>query len=215
MEELDFTNAIASEGLQIEGSDGDDRINGSDGNDIINSGDGDDTISSGAGDDTINGGRGLDILDGGAGTDVLALFDLNRGDENIGFVGEADNFTFFVDGADEGTFLNIEAVEFDNGELVSTQELDFTNAIASEGLQIEGSDGQDTLNGGESDDTLNGSAGDVLAFGLEPSKNITYVCSANDFNVLVDSINEGTFTNIESIKFADGDLIATQNIDFA
>ena len=141
-QDLDFTEAIAfSEGLQIEGSDGNDRINGSDGNDIINSGNGDDTIDSGAGDDTINGGRGLDILDGGAGTDVLALFALNRGDENIGFVGEADNFTFFVDGADEGTFLNIETVKFDNGEVVSTADLDFTKAIApSEGLQIEGND---------------------------------------------------------------------------
>ena len=127
----------STEGLQIEGSDGNDRINGSDGNDIINSGDGDDTIDSGAGDDTINGGRGLDILNGGAGTDVLALFDLNRGDENIGFIGEADNFTFFVDGVDEGTFLNIESVRFDNGEMVSTADLDFTDAVASsEGLQF-------------------------------------------------------------------------------
>ena len=53
-EDLDFSDAVASQqGLQIEGSDGNDRINGSDGNDIINSGDGDDTINSGAGDDTI------------------------------------------------------------------------------------------------------------------------------------------------------------------
>ena len=226
-QDLDFTDTDASsEGLQIEGSDGDDRINGSDGNDIINSGNGDDTINSGAGDDTINGGRGLDILDGGAGTDVLALFALNRGDENIGFVGEADNFTFFVDGADEGTFLNIESVKFDNGEVVSTQDLDFTDTDASsEGLQIEGSDGNDaivgsdgndTLNGGKGDDTLNGGVGtDVLAFDFEPSENITYVGSADNFNVLVDSINEGTFTNIESIEFANGDVIATQDLDFA
>ncbi len=223
----DETTAIASSrGLQIEGGDGNDRINGSDGNDIINSGNGDDTINSGAGDDTINGGRGLDILDGGAGTDVLALFALNRGDENIGFVGEANNFTFFVDGVDEGTFLNIESVKFDNGEVVSTQDLDFTDADASSGgLQIEGSDGNDmivgsdgndTLNGGKGDDTLNGGAGtDVLAFDFEPNENITYVGSANNFNVLVDSINEGTFTNIESIKFANGDVIATQDIEFA
>ena len=121
-----------------------------------NLGNGDDTIDSGAGDDTINGGRGLDILDGSAGTDVLALFDLNRGDENIGFIGEADNFTFFVDGVDEGTFLNIELVKFDNGEVVSTADLDFTDADASsEGLEIEGSDGNDRINGSDGNDIFN------------------------------------------------------------
>ena len=235
MEDLDLTDETASsKGLQIEGSDGNDRINGSDGNDIINSGNGDDTINSGAGDDTINGGRGLDILDGGTGTDVLALFDLNRGDENIGFVGEANNFTFLVDGVDEGTFLNIELVQFDNGEVVSTEDLDFTDAIASSGgLQIEGSDcsdiivgsdgndilngngGDDTLDAGRGKDTLNGGVGtDVLAFDFESSKNITYIGSANDFDVIVDGINEGKFTNIESIEFVNGDVIATQDLDF-
>lgn len=39
--------------------------------------------------------------------------------------------------------------------------------------------------------------------------------SNSDFNVLVDGINEGTFTNIESIEFANGDVIATQDLDFA
>ena len=234
----DDTTAIgiaSFEGLQIEGGDGDDRINGSDGSDIINSGDGDDTINSGAGDDTINGGRGNDILDGGAGTDVLSLFALNRGDENIGFVGEPNNFTFFVDGVDEGTFLNIESVRFDNGEVVSTEDLDFTDEIASsQGLQIEGSNGNDIIVGSDGNDILNGNGGDdildggkgndtldggdgtdVLVFDFEPSENITYTGSASDFDVLVDGINEGTFTNIESIEFGNGDVIATQDLDFA
>ena len=243
----DETTAIASsEGLQIEGSDGNDRINGSDGNDIINSGNGDDTINSGAGDDTINGGRGLDILDGGAGTDVLALFALNRGDENIGFVGEADNFTFFVDGADEGTFLNIESVKFDNGEVVSTADLDFTDAVASsEGLQIENSDGNDRINGsdgndiinsGNGDDTINSGAGDdtinggrgldlldggsgtdVLAlFALNRGdENIGFVGEADNFTFFVDGVDEGTFLNIESVKFDNGEVVSTVDLDFA
>ena len=155
-----------SQRLQIEGSDGNDRINGTDGNDIINSNNGDDTINSGAGDDTINGGRGNDILDGGAGTDVLALFDLNRGDENIGFVGSGNNFTFFVDGANEGTFLDIELVQFDNGEVVSTEDLDFTDAIASSDL-IFGNDGDDLLEGGVGNDTLTGQVGVLTSFNLE------------------------------------------------
>ena len=235
----------STEELQIEGSDGNDRINGSDGNDIINSGNGDDTIDSGAGDDTINGGRGLDILNGGAGTDVLALFDLNRGDENIGFIGEADNFTFLVDGADEGTFLNIESVKFDNGEVVSTADLDFTDAVASsERLQIEGSDGNDRINGsdgndiinsgngddtidsGAGDDTINGGRGldilnggagtDVLAlFDLNRGdENIGFIGEADNFTFLVDGADEGTFLNIESVRFDNGEVVSTADLDF-
>ena len=189
-EDLDSTNAIASNGgLQIEGGDGNDRINGSDGNDIINSNDGDDTIDSGAGDDTINGGRGNDILNGGAGTDVLALFDLNRGDENIGFVGSANNFTFFVDGVDEGTFLNIELVQFDNGEVVSTEDLDFTDAIASG-------------NGEVGDDTLTGQAGVLTSFNLRDVTSPIEGGIVADVSVdldYADEINSGSLIDITSV----------------
>ena len=114
-EDLDFTDAVAdSEGLQIEGSDGGDIIVGSDAND---------TLNGNGGDDILNGGRGNDILNGGAGTDVLALdFEPN---ENIAYIGSASDFDILIDGVNEGTFTNIESIEFANGDVIATQHLDF------------------------------------------------------------------------------------------
>jgi len=234
-EDLDFTNAIFSQGLQIEGSDGNDIINGGALNDMINGN---------GGDDTLNGGRGDDTLDGGAGTDTLA-FDFNPGGD-ITYTGSASEFNVFVDGVNEGTFINIESVEFANGDVISTEDLNFDDSDGdsdTDSSVINGTPGEDTLNGtdgndiinsGDGDDMINGGAGDdtlnggrgfdivdgeegtdVLAFDFELGENITYTGSASEFNVFVDGVNEGTFTNIESVEFANGDVIATQELDFA
>ena len=75
------------------------------------------------GNDTLNGGRGNDFVDGGEGTDVLS-FDSGLSD-SLEFSGSASEFNVFVDGVDEGTFINIESVEFTNGDAIATQDLDF------------------------------------------------------------------------------------------
>lgn len=62
---------VATPGVPIVGTDGDDVIVGTIGPDVIDAGDGDDLVCARAGDDEIDGGDGADIIRGGRGADRI------------------------------------------------------------------------------------------------------------------------------------------------
>ena len=68
-----------SEGLTMDGADGNDALIGSGNADILEGGLGDDIIDGNAGSDTITGGAGDDTIDGGANNDI-AIFAGNQSD---------------------------------------------------------------------------------------------------------------------------------------
>lgn len=70
----------STDGVDVNGVDGNDVIDGGAGADLIYGEGGDDTIAGGADDDTVYGGEGNDDIDGGTGNDFLLGGD---GDDNI------------------------------------------------------------------------------------------------------------------------------------
>ena len=109
-------------------------ITGSGGADSITGGSGADAISAGAGNDTIVGAQNDTLLDGGANTDTL----------NVGA-----SFT----STSNGQIANIENVTLTASGLTLT----LTNQ--TEGFNINGSSGADTIIAGGGADTINGQAG--------------------------------------------------------
>ncbi len=76
-----------SEGVNLEGTSGNDKIYGGDGNDTLKGLEGDDEIHGGDGNDTIEGGKGDDTIYGGDGDDIIYG---GRGFDNI-YGGDGDD----------------------------------------------------------------------------------------------------------------------------
>ena len=178
---------------------------------MIKGGAGADTLSGDAGNDTFNAGAGNDTVDGGADQDTLVL------------TGVQTDYTFAVidatharvtdnrvggDGID--TITNIELVQFSGGSTVTLAALLATSAI-------QGTAGDDILNGTSSADTIIGYAGnDQLDGGaggdtmLGGADNDTYVVDdASD--VVTELANEGTDEVQPSISYALGANV--ENLD--
>ncbi|MCJ8310222.1 MAG: tandem-95 repeat protein, partial [Hyphomicrobiales bacterium] len=71
IEQVQFTDATVSLGLNQTGTGGVDNMTGTSANDTLDGGNGDDVIVGGAGDDTIYGDGGDDTITGGAGDDTI------------------------------------------------------------------------------------------------------------------------------------------------
>ena len=108
-------------------------ITGSSGADTITGGSGADSTMAGAGNDIIVGAQNDTLLDGGADTDTLQV---------------GANFT----SSSDGQIANIE-----NVTLTAAVTLNLANQ--TEGFNINGSSGADTIIGGSGADTINGQAG--------------------------------------------------------
>ncbi|MBB3019961.1 Ca2+-binding RTX toxin-like protein [Microvirga lupini] len=142
IENVEIVDGLEEEGTDgddtLEGSEGNDTLDGGRGNDSINGHGGDDSLIGGDGNDTLNGGEGNDTLDGGVGDDVV---NGNQGEDVL--YGSEGNDTL-SGGANNDTLNGGD----DNDSLV-------------------GGDGDDSLDGGVGDDTLEGGLGhDTLEGGL-------------------------------------------------
>jgi Ca2+-binding RTX toxin-like protein len=165
-------------------------VSGGDGNDVLDAGDAADLIAGDAGDDTItpddNPAGTRDVAQGGDGDDRMIW---NGGDDDDVNDGGAGNDTVVVNGAPlpEAFTLNASATPghatFDraatpgpgpfNIDILTSEVLDLNanggddtfasaGAIAALGLRadVEGADGNDTLDGSDAADLLDGGAGD-------------------------------------------------------
>jgi Ca2+-binding RTX toxin-like protein len=104
----------------FDGAAGHDYISGRDGNDLLIGGSGDDKLLGGIGDDTLSGGAGNDMIDGGDGLDTLLL----SGALADYWVAEQANGDLTLFGAeDTDTLRGIEQVQFDDGTVVSVDDL--------------------------------------------------------------------------------------------
>jgi Ca2+-binding RTX toxin-like protein len=123
-------------------------LSGGNGNDVIYGGLGDDILNGGAGEDLLIGGAGTDTVDGG--TDTKTLTDgvyvggdtLSYGDSTIGMVVDLDTSgtsQTIAGTALTDTWTNVE-------HLTGTRHRDILTASASIGGNVNGGDGDDTIN---------------------------------------------------------------------
>ncbi len=150
--EVQISSAVSTDGLTINGNEGDDvlkangitaigvTLNGGAGNDELTSaglgdaillgGDGNDTLIGGAGNDTLNGEAGDDILYGAGGTNTI---DGGTGFDIIQLLGTLAADTLTVTGPLGALVVTVNAVTG-------------TNAVSNvEGLRVFGLDGNDTI----------------------------------------------------------------------
>lgn len=188
---IDFSNLAATSSLQIL-TDGTQLINnerlfffGGSGNDVIKGGDQADIIDGGAGADLLYGGAGNDWILGGA-TDSLYgglgddRFDLDGAtavlDGGAGF----DKVTIHADAtfAKGSVVTGIERFFVDDGHKVDFSKIgQFVNvsvsADAGLGVNIIGTDSNDSIVGGTGNDTLSGSLGKDTLLGGDGNDHVT------------------------------------------
>ena len=199
-------------GLDVIGTQGDNRLNGTEqadiiltfgGNDVISGRGGDDLIISGGGNDSIGGGSGNDAIFAGSGNDVVAG---GEGDDRI-FGGKGNDL---IDGG-----AGNDLISGDNGNDTVLGGTGNDTAFGGKGNDfVGGGDGNDSLFGGRDNDTVDGGAGDDFISGDRGSDVLTggagrdtfYFASAGgDFGV--DTITD--FTPVDDkIRLKTGGVFA-------
>jgi VCBS repeat-containing protein len=175
---------------QLDGGAGDDTLIGGGGNDVLVAGGGTDSLDGGAGADLLLGGAGNSTLAGGAGDDTyyfkldpFSLFSfvshITDSDGNnllqLGGIsitnmhmalgslmlvlGDANQSQIQIHIDIVGT-SGIQTIAFDDGTVLSMAEL-----VARLGIDINGTDGADTLTGTSARDNLNGGGSDDVLLG--------------------------------------------------
>ncbi|WP_228850123.1 Hint domain-containing protein [Halocynthiibacter styelae] len=198
---------------------GGDIIDGADGpNDIIHGNRGDDTINASVGTDTVDGGSGNDTIDGGFGTDNL---DGGTGIDTVSYETSFGSSSEFVE-------LDLEAeTALLNGNAGATETVaNFENAIGSAGNDtingtsgdnilegaggadtISGRDGDDTIDGGLGSDTIEGNAGDDTITGGDGDDTFIYnagdgIDTITDFGADSTNADDGDNSNNDFINLA-------------
>jgi len=250
------------------GTEGSDYIYGTSGNDTLEGRDGDDYLYGDIGADTLDGGSGNDSLDGGAGNDTY-LFDRGYGQDTIyetsgtdtirfapgitaadvfvwrddynfyfDLIGSNDRLT--VDGWYYGSAYRIENVEFADGTVWTSADLNIKTTTASEnadfywgtsgantydGLagddRIYGFDGNDTLSGGAGNDFIDGGTGnDVMnggsgddTFVVDGASDLVTELAGEGGDTIQASITYALAANVENLVLLDigGSINGTGN----
>ncbi|MGP4844154.1 calcium-binding protein [Marinobacter sp. 1Y8] len=167
----------------IEGWGGDDSIYGLDGDDTLRGDEGDDSVFGGEGSDDIEGGTGDDVLSGGVGDDVYR-FSKGDGNDVISDESGQDRIEFLdVDSSDavvrrEGDHLRITISSSGDSVLVenhfnntgtdaqstSLETVEFADGVSWNfddliANAVEGTEGDDVIQGFSSDESINGGDG--------------------------------------------------------
>ena len=205
--ETEFTDTGVAE-TSITGNDAAETIKAHDDGSTIYAGGGDDTIYGGAGNDTILYGTGADTVYGGAGNDFI---DDERGSQpstDANYLdGGAGDDTIYGGGGND-TLLGGEG----NDRLYGEND-DDTLVGGAGNDSLYGGSGNDTLEGGSGNDYIDGGSGTDVA-----------VFSGNHADYAISRNSDGSFTiadtrdgspdgtdrvhNVESFRFADGDVLA-------
>ena len=231
---LTLEQSDRTDNMTINGTDYDDTITGGSGHDTINAGDDDDVLIGGKGNDTLNGGYGRDtyIYNLGDGIDTI---NETRGNDKIKFGAgiTLNDLKFTQEGNDlritinddvsqsvlindfyRGTNYQVETLQFADGATfnLSTQGLTLQQTDADDTVNgtshndvIYGNGGHDTINAGDGNDTLIGGIGnDILNGG---NGDDTYIYNLGDG---FDTISESGGN--DKIVFGEG--ISQNNLSF-
>ena len=200
-------------GLNVIGTQGDNRLNGTEqadiiltfgGNDVISGRGGDDLIISGGGNDSIGGGGGNDAIFAGSGNDVVAG---GEGDDRI-FGGKGNDLL------DGGAGNDLVSGDQGNDTVLGGTGNDTVFGGAGNDI-VGGGDGNDSLFGGKGNDTVDGGAGDDFISGDRNSDVLTggagrdtfYFASAGGVDFGVDTITD--FTPVDDkIRLKTGGVFA-------
>ena len=169
------------------GAGGNDSLSGGEGNDSLDGGNGDDTLNGDDGNDTLNGGSGNDVLIAGAGNDVL-----NGGDGDDDLSGGASNDSM-EGGAGNDTY------RWGKGD---GNDVIFDTA------------GQDTLlisEGVTSSDIAWSRQGTAL---MEGDALVGTIMETGE-TIRIRNWFNGTSSQIELVKFADGTVLSTNDLELA
>ena len=226
------SNSAYSNGVTLEGTDGDDVIIGGSGDDTIFGGAGNDTITSGAGNDYLAGESGADVFtfDAGDGHDTIADFEIGIDALEV-FGVRIDSFADYEhyltqDGHDVLISLNAHqsirllGTQLDDliagGNLITgssaadmiagTSGNDVINGLGGNDV-INAGDGDDIINGGEGNDTLRGQTGIDTLVVSGNFADYTITDNGNGSFTMVDNAGtDGTDTlvSIEFVEYADG-----------
>ncbi len=178
---------------------GNNTLTGNSGANVLLGGIGDDTLNGLNGSDTLDGATlGTDVLDGGTGTNDTVTFRWVTTSVTVNLNG-ASNGTAAINGGTTQTVKNIENVDGTAGD-------DTINGDSNANV-LTGGDGVDTINGGTGDDTIQGGNGvDLLSGGggtdtLDVSDQSGSVIdlSATPASAIsnLDTIGDFTFANVE------------------
>ena len=191
-----ITNAA---GETVTGTSEEDRIYGGDGLDTVYGGDGDDTITGWADNDIIYGGDGDDDIFGEHGDDIVYG---GAGEDYIG--GSVGDDTFY--GGD------------DNDTIGGGSDDDNLYGGAGDD-DLSGHGDEDLLEGGAGDDTIDGGTGNDIAVFSGNWSDYTITESGGTYTVVDNRPGSpdgtDTVTNVETFRFADGDVAEANLINAA
>ena len=214
----------------LHGGAGADWLLGNGGNHFLDGGNGDDVLFGGAGADTLIGGQGTDVLVGGAGIDTY-VFHKGDGketviDDNPG--GSDASILIFGKGiAKEGIKLRKGSLLLDlgDGDAIHIENFDPENPLATQsfasfqfadgssltweemlakGFDLDGSDGDDSIEGTGIADRIDGRAGNDLIWGLAGDDVITGGTGT-------DGMNGGLGDDTYVFNAGDGATLASPN----
>ena len=195
---------MKSDGVTINGGNGNDTVSGGNGNDKLSGGNGNDTIFGGDGADKIDGGKGNDSLHGGAGNDYLFG---NSGDDT--FFSDAGN-DVYAGGSGYDT-LNYaaasSAINADLGKKIIVGTSTGTDTIYGSAIEkIIGTSFADTFKGSSGIDTIDGGAGNDWLRGLGGADILTGGAGNDTF--FWEKADVGSGMGVDRIKdFAVGDVL--------
>ncbi|RAU20613.1 hypothetical protein CU669_17420 [Paramagnetospirillum kuznetsovii] len=192
----------------------------------ITTGSGSDTLTGGSGNDTLSGGAGLDSFIGGAGNDVIHVVHSN--DPLIdGGLGAADVLSIDATNFDDINYAdnqitNVEIINITNATSaggwfkVDNQTEGFTiNVTSTQNVTIEGSAGNDVINGGNAgeylwgyygddiiaggggNNTIDGDSGTDIATYDAMTSGVTATITGSAISVVHDTSNTDTISNVE------------------
>ncbi len=183
---------------------------------LLNGGDGNDALTGGAGDDWLSGGKGSDKLFGGAGDDTL-LIDAEDAQANIN---GGDGFDIAVVTGTAGVKLDLFHTRMEAAIGGDGNDRFYTTGTARAVLAGQGGDdilksgaGHDVLQGGTGNDILHGGLGTDTAIYTGNQADYELVANANgsltvrDIDVANGDDGSDTLYGIQSIRFADGDIV--------
>ena len=197
----------------LDGKLGNDTVSGGAGADTLRGDDGDDVLSGGDGNDTLWGGAGDDTLEGGAGADALQ--------------GEGDADTASYAGSDAAVTVSLTTNSGSGGHAQDDTLSGVENLTGSDHNDtLIGNTGANTLTGGAGNDTLEGKGGADTIDGGAGADTAIFSGSKAEFDVvrdgddiivtrIADTTDKDVVSNVETLSFADGDILIADLPDAA
>ncbi|MGL3609185.1 calcium-binding protein [Rhizobium sp. G187] len=199
----------------IVGTTGDDTLSGTWENDVFRGGLGNDILDGSAGSDTYlyASGDGSDVISDEVGFtdnfDVLRFSDLNASDLSISrdldrllltVVATGDVITVEMQLHTDPGYWGLESIEFADGSSWDRDTIITKGLASGEAITVNGTDGDDVLDGTWTDDIYHGGLGDDVLIGSSGSD--IYLYAAGDGNDTVRD-EQGYFDNFDILRFSD------------